>query len=250
MPPNDRVANSTKRWNITPLQVGFGLIDRWEVIDKFGKNPDVDTTFVTVDADGIVEEPSSPETIELFSDDANDDLTGTGAQKIEIDGLDSSFNRQLETVDMDGLTSVFTTNEFIRFFRAKVIQVGSAASKTNIGNITLRASTTTTVTTRILADEGQTQSAIFTVPLGQTGFLEKCFVATDTMNIVTAQLRVRPFGEAWQVKHEVIFPGGHIVFDMAGSGDLPAKSDIEWRAKANNPNNIVTAGFKILLYQD
>jgi len=250
MPPNDRVANSTKRWNITPLQVGFGLFDRWTVVDKFGKNTDVDTTFETVNPDGIVQELSSDETIEVFSADANDTLAGTGAQKIEIEGLDSSFNNQKETVDMNGLTSVFTTKSWIRFFRARVIQVGSNAAKSNIGDITLRASVTTAVSTRILADEGQTQSAVFTVPLGQTGFLEQCFVASDTMNIVTAQLRVRPFGEAWQVKHEVIFPGGHIVFNMAGSGEIPEKSDIEWRAKANNPNNIVTAGFKILLYQE
>ena len=248
--PNSNVANSTKGWNVNPLHVGLGYFSEWETVDKFGKNPDVDTTFETVNPDGIVQELALAETIELFSADANDTLAGTGAQKIETEGLDSSFNRQTETVDLNGLTSVFTIKQFLRFFRARVVQVGSNAAKSNIGDITLRASVTTTVSTRILADEGQTQSAVFAVPFGEIGFLEKCFVASDTNNIVTAQLRVRPFGEGWQVKHEVVFGGGHITFDMAGSGEIPAKSDIEWRAKANNPNNEVTAGFKLMLFRE
>ena len=246
--PNSNVANATKSWNITPLHVGLGFFSEWETIDKFGKNTDVDVIFESVDADGNVRGPPSAETVELFSADANDALAGTGAQKVEIEGLDSSFNRQTETVNLNGLTSVFTTKLWIRFFRAKVVQVGSNAAKSNIGDITLRCSITTTITTRILADEGQTQSAAFTVPFGQTAFLEQCFIASDTNNIITAQLRVKPFGEGWQVKHEVVFGGGHIVFDMAGSGEIPAKSDIHWRAKANNPNNEVTAGFKLILF--
>jgi len=56
--------------------------------------------------------------------------------------------------------------------------------------------------------------------------------------------------DSWRVYHELLITQGHVSFNMGGSESLSAKSDIRWRAKGNNPNNTVTAGFKLLLYNE
>ena len=255
MPPNDRVANSTKRWNITPLQVGFGLFDRWSVIDKFGKNIDIDAAFEDVwTVGGDIAFLTSAEIMEVTSDDVGDTSAGLGAQSIHVFGLDSGFNEIDEVVITNGLTIVETTKSYIRVQRCHVEDVG--ASDSNIGTISVTAKVAGSINSLILPDEGQSQQAIFTIPATHTGFLETAFIAVDTQNLITAQILIRERNDAdtaykgWRVYHEVLLTQDHISFNMAGSEELPPKTDVRWRAKGNNPNNSVSAGFKILLYQD
>ena len=47
-----------------------------------------------------------------MSDDANDDVAGTGARTLRIQGLDGSYNLAEETVDMDGTTTVTLHKNF------------------------------------------------------------------------------------------------------------------------------------------
>ena len=233
---------------ITVLDVGFGHHERWSIVDKFGKSATIGTSFKPISNGGSAVLLTSAETLDVVSDDANDDLTGTGAQKIEIQGLDANFTEISETVDLDGTTPVTTTNSFIRFFRAFVTQVGSATESTNLGELTISASTTTTATLIILAEEGQSQTAQYTIPANKTGYLEKIFFTSDSANVIIGQLQVRPFGQGWQTKHELVTTNEHVSADMAGSGGILEKSDIRWMAKASTgPSNDATAGFKVLL---
>lgn len=251
--PKSSVADTTRRWRVTPLHVGFNYFDRWGVVDKFGKNPDIDTVFEDVwSGGGTITFLTSAETLDVVSDNILDDAGNPAgnAHTVRLEGLDNSYNEITEDINLDGTTPVTTTKSFLRFNRCLVIAVGTAVESTNVGTITITASTAGTIQSVILPEEGQSQQAIFTIPLGKTGFFESAFMSVDTMNVITAQLRVRPFNQGWQLKHEVKLPGGHTVFDMSGSGELPEKTDITWRAVANNPNNVVVAGFKILLYTE
>lgn len=238
---------SHQTWTPNPLHIGMGLFHGWSSIHKFGKNTDVDTSYVQLSESGSTTLLSSAETLDVVSDDANDTIAGTGAQKLEIQGLDANYNLQTETIDLDGTTPVTTTNTWIRYFRAKVTQVGTDVSSTNLGNITISATTTTTVTTSIVAGEGQTQMAQYTMPAKRTGFFEQIWLSTDSTNMVTGQLQVRPLGEGWQTKHELRVSKSHTSHDMSGSSAIPPMSDIRWIATANQPNNVVSGGFEIIM---
>jgi hypothetical protein len=246
-PARPYIENHT--WSINPLHVGIGMFPRWSVIDKFGKNAAVGTSFEPVSNGGSAVLLTTAETLDIVSNNDNDTLLGTGAQKITIEGLDANFAEQTLEVDMDGQTPVTTTGTtWMRFFIAKVTQVGSDASSTNIGTITISATTTTTATLIILPVEGRTQNAQYTIPAGKTGFLDKIFFTSDAALVMTGQLQVRPFEEGWQVQREMLIQNEHIFDDLSGSDAIPEKSDIRWMAKAaTGVTNDATGGFKILL---
>jgi len=232
-----------------PFHVGLQYTERSEVIDKFGKNMDVDTEYDVISLGGSPELLSVPETFTIVSDDPNDSITGTGAQKILLQFLDEKYRPVEKEIELSGSVPVTTDSPYLRFLRGKITQVGSDRACTNLGKITIAASTNTSVITHILPLEGQTQTAQYTIPAKFTGFLQHCFISASTSNSasITAQLQVRPFGEGWQTKHEATINIGRDTIDMSGSGAIPQKSDIRWIAKGKRSNNVVTAGYKVVL---
>ncbi len=253
MPPNSRVADSTRQWNLTPLMASFGYFERWSIIDKFGVNTNVGATYEDVWGVGdAIDFLSTAETMDIVSDDALDDKDNAAgnAHKIKLEGLDNAYNEITEEIELEGLTPVTTTKSFLRVNRAYITDIGTASELTNKGNISIDATSAGTPQAIIQADDGQTQMAIYTIPRGKTGYFDGAYIGVDTNNIVTGQLRIKNFGEAWRNQKEAKVTQGTIPIDMVASGLCPEKTDVAWRAKANNPNNVVTAGFKILLYTE
>lgn len=239
--------NSEGVFPMNPLTAGMGLWLKGSVVDKFGKNDAVGTSFEPVSVGGSAVLLVAAETLDIVSDDANDTILGTGAQKITIRGLDANYSDQEVEYDMDGTTPVTTAETWLRFFIAKVTQVGSDASSTNIGEITITGTTTTTSTLVINAVEGRTQNAQYTIPATKTGYFEGVFFTTISTTTMTGQLQVRPFGQGWHVAREILINNDHVSEDMSGSEPIPAKSDIRFMAKgAVGVANEATAGFKII----
>jgi hypothetical protein len=111
---------------------------------------------------------STAVTVDVVSDDANDDVAGTGARTLRIQGLDGSYNLAEETVDMDGTTTVTTTQTFLRVFRMSVETAGSSGN--NEGTITVTYTGGSDVAATITAGNGQTLMAVYTIPAGKTGY--------------------------------------------------------------------------------
>jgi hypothetical protein len=226
----------------------MGMFNGWDVVDKFGHNPDVDSTWVEVwIPDSIFHYPITAELLDIQSTSFTDDDGDTGAHKIELEGLDGNYNVQTEEVTLDGTTPVLTAKTWLRVHRVRVIESGTPNALQPAGSILVSGDDTLGTYSVVAVGAGQSQQALYTIPAGKTGYFEKCHIATDTSNIISAQLQVRPLGEAWQTKHETSVVQGHINFDMSGSGAIAEKSDIRWIAKGDNPNNAVSAGFKIML---
>jgi hypothetical protein len=138
------------------------LTDKVDGVYKFGLNSDVDIATAPEDVwdgGGLYSFPSAAATTTIESDSANDDLGGTGAETVEVFGLDANWKEISETVTMDGATPVTLANDYFRVFRARTLSVGS--NGTNVGNITVQHGAT--VLAQITAGEGQTLMAIFTV---------------------------------------------------------------------------------------
>jgi hypothetical protein len=91
-------------------------------------------------------------------------VVGTGARTLRIQGLDSSYNFAEETVDMDGTTTVTTTQTFLRVFRMSVETAGSTGN--NEGTITVTYTGGSDVAATISQGNGQTLMALYTIPAG------------------------------------------------------------------------------------
>jgi hypothetical protein len=105
----------------------------------------------------------------LVSDDVADDSAGTGARTVIVRGLDSSYVAASETVTMDGTTpATITTQTFIRIHELEVVTAGTGLA--NAGTITASISGTDIIA--LLPGHSKSKSGRYTVPAGNTLYLE------------------------------------------------------------------------------
>lgn len=99
------------------------------------------------------------------------DLTGTGARKVLVWGLNENFLPAEETLNLAGASaSTASTTTFIRVFGAKITEVGTYGGKAT-GNINIETSTGTALT-RILAGFSASKKASYCVPAGKTCYIK------------------------------------------------------------------------------
>lgn len=143
-----------------------------------GINPAASTTAATVWAVGSSSSYAQMLTgtaLEAISDNAADASAGTGARTILINGLDSSYLPFSETVTLNGTTPVALANtSVVAINAARVVTAGS--NNTNVGNISIRTVSGSTVKTRIYANVesvGRARDFIYTTSALVSGLLKR-----------------------------------------------------------------------------
>jgi hypothetical protein len=114
--------------------------------------------------------PAAEMGMEVVSTTVNDDVAGTGIQKVKIYYLDDTFAEQNTEVEMDGTTPVATSVTDIyrvNYFRASQVGTGGFAD----GTVSLRHLADTPIYGSIAVGNTQARSLIYTVPLGKTVYL-------------------------------------------------------------------------------
>src|SRR5210317_589731 len=143
-------------------EAALGLRQGHRTFNKFGYNLDVDTgEEVIASFGGAYTPPTTASTLTIVSSDTADDgdPAGTGAQLIQITGIDANRKIQTETVTMNGTTNVVTTTTWLGINRVAVALAGSAQE--NVGTITITATTGGATLAQIPAREGTTQQCIY-----------------------------------------------------------------------------------------
>lgn len=214
---------------------------------KFGFNSAITTDEETVwDGGGIYSYPSSAGVATIVSSSTADDISGTGAQKITIEGLDANYRVQIVEVEMDGATNVATTESFIRVYRAFVSQAGSG--KVNAGNITI--SIGGAVRAQISADQGQTLMAVYTIPSGFTGYITQWSFSSGSSAVnkfLDGRLVIQKFAGIIQTKARSTIQNTAFVQDLQVATVANEKDDIEIRAVTSSGTDAVSGTFSILL---
>ena len=150
------------------VELSRGNIAGESSILKFGFNPAIGTAEEDIwTVGGILIFQTTAMQYNISSTDTDDNIAGSGARKIEIQGLDSNFNEISEIVNLSGTTVVQTTKEYIRLNRGFITNVGTYTGS-NEGVITISTSDTGDPQGGILVQEGQTQKSHFTIPAGKT----------------------------------------------------------------------------------
>lgn len=148
------------------LDIARGVRAKVSSVHKFGANGSVGTVEEDIwTPGGIYPWPTAAETVRVKAGgDANDDAAGTGARKVMIEGLDSSFNAVSEEVTLAGASASSPTSaSFRRINRAYVTEVGTYTG-TNAGQIQIENTTSLAVLADIAASDGQTEMSMYTVP--------------------------------------------------------------------------------------
>ena len=139
---------------------------------KFGSNLDIDTLTepeTIWSTGGLYDFPLTAAQLSVTSTSANDTAAGTGARKVVIQGLDENYKEIEEELTLNGLTPVLSTStKWLRVYRMRVSEAGSG--EVNAGSIATAVGSADGAV--ILAGDGQTQMAVYTVPAGKTAYLK------------------------------------------------------------------------------
>jgi len=234
------------------LAVQQGKVPGYSMVNKFGYNPSIGSlAFETIWETGD-DYPwqSTAVTVDVVSDNTNDDVAGTGARTLRIQGLDGSYNLAEETVDMDGTTTVTTTQTFLRVFRMSVETAGSSGN--NEGTITVTYTGGSDVAATITAGNGQTLMTLYTIPAGYTGYLLSMNISSGKDQEMDFKFIQRDNGvanAAFQTKQFLNVRGGQTTVIFNAINVIPQKSDIYVSGKASSTSSS-SASFDLLLVQD
>lgn len=149
---------------------------RWQnhsMWNKFGYNNDIDTASgeeILAAWGGTFQYLTSGETLTIVSSSTSDTSAGVGARSIVIWGVDSNWDDVIEVVTLNGTTNVVTTSSWIGINRISIYLAGSSVS--NVGNITVTATTSGYTLGYMAAGEGTSQQCIFYVSDNHTLLLD------------------------------------------------------------------------------
>ena len=165
-------------------ELALGNIEGSEIYLKFGEHCNLGVTKETLWCQEGIWQPlvgTTGETMNIVSTSVQDvAVTGTGARSLVIYGLTTDDIQLTEIISLNGTTQVTTTNLFNHIHRVIVLTAGSTHN--NVGDITLTASTTGTIQSKIPAEGGITQQLFFKSPKNhkiqiRSGFM--CVHTTD-----------------------------------------------------------------------
>lgn len=236
------------------LQLARGQITFHSSVLVSGTFPTLGTTQATVwNRGGIYVYPATAQVMVVASTNANDTAAGTGARTVVIEGLDANYNQIQETVTLNGLTGVNTTNSFLRVTHMYVATAGSglaAAGTISVGTGTVTSGTPAVVYLNYLAQSGAT-SAIWTVPAGYTAYITA--IQSSSGNATAGQwtnfgLYSSPFQGAPldSVLQWICSNGGNAQINFEYPIPIAEKTDIEIRAISTTASTSVDANLQIV----
>ena len=167
--------------------------------------------------------------IELISDSADDDVGGTGALTVRVEGLDADYAWVSEDFIMTGAVAVVGTTLFLRVLSMVVLTAGTGG--TNAGAITAQAVAGGQAWDQIVAAEGMNQHSLITVPAGKTFWMTQWVVSSNALVAITIRLMHRPYGGAWHIhdKRYIYFGGESGEFLLAQMAmPIVEKTDIKF----------------------
>ena len=241
---------------VDPLNTGIGSgTGQQDYIEKFGANLSVGADIETIwETGGIYEYLTVASTVSAISDDSGDTVTGTGARTIEIQGLDSNYNTVTEVISTNGTSSgSASTNEFLRIYRALVKTAGSTG--TNEGHIDINAGSTTVIsigTKGTGANKegfGQSQTSVYTIPAGKTGYITQWSVGSSIYNSgVQAFLMLsEPNDGPIMRTKDIMFLNNYSIKDYKVPLQALEKTDIEVRAYDTSSGIPVSTSYNVIL---
>lgn len=231
--------------------IARGGVSGMSIVNKFGRNTDVDTASVPEDVwnggSTYAGFPTgAPEEFQVFSASASD----TGILTITYLASSTATAYSTGTIQLNGTTPV---NSGITGYRMHSARYASgSATGFNLGAITVRHRTTTAnVFCAIPIGRSQTNCAAYTVPAGSTAYIRRlfCRVIGSTTGQVDGALWIRELNGSPRLRRPFT-AGSTAPLEESPYGGLAVSegSDIMVRISSASANNLdVVAGYDLVL---
>ena len=219
-------------------QIARGLLRGSSSIHKFGAVPQmsINTTGTCWDKNDTLYPWSaltSASVLTAQAVNASDD-----GKILTIEGLDSNYEPQTDTITLSSSGTASTTKQFLRVYRGYI-----STGANNVGVIDVRIGATTVLYINI--GLAQTLMLVYTVPAGKELLLLKGACTSQAGADASGFFYVRFFGQtAFRIQH---------TFEVSGSDGydykfevpfrVPEKTDIDFRLTTRSNNGRYTAAF-------
>ena len=245
---------------VDPFNTGIGSgTGGQQFVEKFGASLVVSDEISTIwEEGGIYNYLTTASKLSAISDDSEDALNGTGARTIEIEGLDANYNTITEIISCNATDGTDggpeSTNEFLRVFRANVKTAGSDGTNAGLIDINSNVSPIIAIGTNgaggaNIEGFGQSQSSVYTIPAGKTGYLTQWSVGSSDYNTKVHAYFVASEvndGTILRIK-DVMFLNNYSIKDYKVPLAFPAKTDLEVRAWDGATGTSVSTSYNIIL---
>lgn len=217
-----------------------GEVDGFLIMDAYGHNEAVGGTLETVyQGSNRYTFLTAAEQLDVVSGSADDDVGGTGATEVTLYGLDANYAPISEAVALNGVAAVTTSASFLRINRAEVTAAGTG--RTNAGLIQIQTAATTIE--YIGAGEGNSHTAIYTIPAGYTGYIVEWYGFETSNKATELFLTLHLEGEVVHLVHGALINDSSFHLPLQVPIEAPARSDIEVLARSESLGANVMAGF-------
>jgi hypothetical protein len=204
----------------------------------FGLSPQFGTNSFQFDQSAI---SATPAVVGVAStDNTNDNVAGTGALTVQVQGLDAAGAAQNETITMAGQTATNTINTFSAVFKLQVMTTGS--NNRNTGTIYCGTGTFTAgvPAVRMLSMEvgfNNSMSGYYVVPAGKTLYIRQ-IIGTVSVALKSSEIYVEssPDGIFWTRQTPFGLESAAFVSKVIALPGLPAGTHIQTTAVAASAN--------------
>lgn len=243
------------------IEVARGNVNGHSLVHKFGRNDAIPNgTWAFVSQLGHTAWPlAAATTVRVKAGgDVADTAAGNGAREITIQGIDSTGVESSEAVATAGaLVSAATTTSFWRVHRAWVSAVG-AYGVGNTDDVVIENSGGGTDLLQITDDEGQSQFAGYTIPIGKMAYLLSVHITVDAGKAADIRIFTRDditdtIAPMASKRLKLFFDGvlGDMVYKpLSPELSLNALTDIWVEARGGGVISQVSADFELLMVDD
>ena len=237
--PSYTISSTETPYALPPyLQVSRGLVSGTSVVNIYGYQASVGTTFIPVweNASNYTYPPSAISMV-LYSSSASDT-----AVSIAISGLDASYNPVSETLVCTGTAGATTVGTYLR-----INSISTTGTNNAVGDITLSNVGKTISYAKILAGNGKNQSTIYTVPNGYTFYLTRVNAYTNQVgNLSSSYCTYRVYTKNSSglvtILLQAPFGNSYSSYRVAPRA-YAATTDIQWQA--NTPSSTAAVGIAV-----
>ena len=212
-------------------------------VKRFGHNTDIGAGWETLyHLNQLYVYLPVAQRLKVISSSANDTPGNTGARTLFLQGLDANYNDINETITLNGNVGHVETNEtYLRLFTAYVVTAGVAEG--NVGDILIKDNAEVVTIDEIHAGEGQTHTAIWTVPAGYTAYINRVFFSEATNKGIEFALWRRKDG-VWRMMRSWVELQEVSSLHLDSPFRILEKTDLELRAMGVAAAANATGGFE------
>ena len=208
------------------IPIAAGEVGGYSHINKFGYSDNILFLSTVWDGSNIYTYSTSAGVVTISGTDDDDGAV------IEIQGLDANYNIVVQDVTLDGDGDGTASTNLIRIFRARV-KTPTDGATSNVADLSILIAGQERA--KILAENGQTLMALYTVPAGKTAYLLNLTLYVDKNVDVIYKLIAREIDDGgFQIKGQYGTFGTPIDHNFPVPLKFTEKTDIEIQADAGN----------------